>query len=280
MKNNQNPTSEELEQFSLRAFKGIEAGLGQADPVASVSNKLEQQHPGHLILVQAGKFLHAYDKSAYALSVLKNYKLKLVGNTEQPHLRVGFPAGNFQRRLWTMVNEFGIPYVVALGTQADGYTIYTSSQPLSNADVLASVSTGIVLEVIAELKQHGEVNKAVAKQMLENADQGFMLKAKAQDLDIQLLQDIIKLPRDIRTTWGESVRECMARIMRSVFAYGLAENKPSVLRSMSADVDLLKNYIAQAQKLNQVKICFEHRAGLAVELGRIIGGMLRTQVLP
>lgn len=118
MEHHQNPTSEELEQFSLRAFNGIEAGLGQADPVASVSSKLEQKYPGHLILVQAGKFLHGYDTSAYALSVLKKYKLKLVGTAEQPHLRVGFPAGNFQRRLWPMVNEFGIPYVVALGTLA------------------------------------------------------------------------------------------------------------------------------------------------------------------
>lgn len=280
MEHNQNPTSDEFEQFSLRAFKGVASGLGQADPVASVSSKLEQQHPGHLILVQAGKFLHAYDKSAYALSVLKKYKLKLVGTADQPYLRVGFPAGNFQRRLWPIVHDFGIPYVVALGTQASGYTIYTSSQPVSNSDVLSSVSPDIVQDVIAELKQYGEVNKAVAKQMLENADQGFMLKSKAQELDSMLLQDIIKLPRDIRATWGESVRECMARLMRNVFAYGLAENKPSALRSMSADIDLLKHYIAQAQKLNQVKIGFEHRAGLAVELGRIIGGMIRTQVLP
>lgn len=280
MEHNQNPTSEELEQFSLRAFKGIEAGLGQADPVASVSGKLEQLHPEHLILVQVGKFLHAYDKSAYALSVLKKYKLKLVGAAEHPHLRVGFPAGNFQRRLWPMVNEFGIPYVVALGTQSGGYTIYTSSQPVSNTNVLASVSPDIVREVIAELKQHGEVNKAMAKQMLENADHGFMLKSKAQELDSQLLRDIIKLPRDIRSTWGESVRECMTRLMRGVFAYGLAENKPAVLRSLSADIDLLKHYIAQAQKLNQVKLGFEHRAGLAVELGRLAGGMLRAQVQP
>jgi len=45
----QTPTTEEETEFSLRAFKGIEAGLGQTDPTAEISRKLEAQHPGHLI---------------------------------------------------------------------------------------------------------------------------------------------------------------------------------------------------------------------------------------
>lgn len=273
----QTPTAEEQTEFSVRAFKGAEAGLGQADPTAEISRKLEAQHPNCLILVQAGKFLHGYDRTAYALSTLKKYKLKLVGTSAAPHLRVGFPAGNFQRRLWPLLADFGIPYVVALGTLATGRTIYVSDQPTGNTDVLAAVSPQILHEVIIELRQRGELNKSAAQQMLANPESsGFMLKARAQELDTQLLQDLVKMPRDLRTTYGESVRTCMARILRAAFAYGLEDNKPALLRSLSADVDLIKHYITQAPRLSGLKLNFEARASLAVELGRLVGGLLRA----
>jgi len=272
------PTSDELREFSISAFKGIEAGLGQADPVATIAQKLEEKHAGHLILVQSGNFLHGYDRTAYALATLKKYKLKLVGAATEPHIRIGFPVGNFKRRLWTVVEEFGIPYVVALGNQADGHTIYVSNQPTGNNSVLESVSTKVIQEVIDDLKQRGEVNKAAATQLLSSPDAAcFQLKAKAQDLDTQLLQDIIKLPRDLRATYGENLRACICRIMRGVMSYGLEDNKPQLLKSLSADIDLLKHYLAQAQRLGILALNFEHRAGLAVELGRLVGGLIRSQ---
>lgn len=244
------PTTDELTKFSISAFKGIEAGLGQADPVATIAQKLEEQHPGHLILVQAGTFLHGYDRTAYALATLKKYKLKLVGAATEPHIRIGFPVGNFKRRLWTVVEEFGIPYVVALGNQATGHTIYVSDQPTGNNSVLESVSTKVIQDVIDDLKQRGEINKAAAAQLLASPDAAcFQLKAKAQDLDTQIMRDILKLPRDVRATYGENLRTCIGRIMRSVMAYGLEDNKPQLLKSLSADIDLLKHYFAQAQRL-------------------------------
>ena len=277
MNMNDTPTQDELQQFSLRAFKGVEAGLGQADPTAEIAKKLEAAYPGHLVLVQAGKFLHGFDRTAYILNVLKQYKLKLVGTAEAPHLRIGFPVGNFKRRLWPMVAEFGIPYVVALGTQASGHTVYVSGH--GDPAVIEAVSPTVIGELILELRQRGELNKAAARQLLaspETAD--FKLKSHAQDLDTQLLFDIVKMPRDLRCTYGENLRACMARIMRAVFAFGLDENKPALLRSLSADVDLLKYYLAQAPRLSQLKgFAFEHRAGLAVELGRLVGGLIRAQ---
>jgi len=66
------PTREEETNFSIRAFKGIEVGLGQDDPLVEIARKLEERYPNHLILVQQGKFLHGFDKTAYALSVLKS----------------------------------------------------------------------------------------------------------------------------------------------------------------------------------------------------------------
>lgn len=277
MTNTTNPTDDEAVTFSIRAYRGIDVGLGQADPLAAIAQKLETQYPDHLILVQAGKFLHGFDRTAYALATLKKYRLKLIGTSADPHIRVGFPAGNFKRRLWSMVEEFGIPYVVALGTQATGHTVYISEKPTGNASVLAAVSEDIIAEVIADMRQQGEVNKSAAQLMLSNSDVGFQLKSKTQDLDTQITLDLMKLPRDVRSMWGENVRACMARVIRAVMAYGLEENKPALLRLISADVDLLKHYICQAQKFNSLKIAFEHRATLAVELGKIIGGLLRSQ---
>lgn len=273
----QHPTDDEVTKFAITKYKGIDIGLGKSDPMTGVAKKLEAQYPNHLILIQAGKFLHGFDRTAHALSTLKGYQLKLLGTIEDPHLRVGFPAGNFRSRLWSMVEEFGIPYVVALGTLAAGHTIYVSEQASAQSSVLAAVTPEIVGQVIEDLRQRGNLNQAAAKQVLANPDSsGFKLKQQAQALDTQLLQDIIKMPRDLRVTYGENLRTCMARLMRAVFAFGLEVNRMSVLHSISADVDLLKHYLAQAPRLSKLKFAFEHRVGLAVELGRLVGGLIRS----
>jgi hypothetical protein len=246
--------------------------------MTGIAAKLEQQYPNHLILIQAGKFLHGFDRTAHTLSTLKGYQLKLVGTVEEPHLRVGFPAGNFKSRLWSMVEEFGIPYVVALGTLAGGHTVYISDQAGQQSSVLDAVTPEIVAQVIDDLRQRGNLNKAAAKQVLANPDSsGFKLKQQAQALDAQLLQDIIKMPRDLRTIYGENLRACMARLMRSVFAFGLDQNRSAALHAISADIDLLKHYLAQAPRLSKLKFAFEHRVGLAVELGRLVGGLIRSE---
>lgn len=274
----QNPTTDEQTQLAICSYKGIELGLGKDDPGAAIAAKLEAQHPGYLVLVQAGKFLHGYDRTAYALATLKGYKLKLVGTSAALHIRVGFPAGNFKRRLWTMVADFGIPYAVALGTQATGHDVYVSSQPVGNIQVLAAVSDQIVAQVIEDLRQRNELNKSAAHELLTHPDTaGFKLKSQAQALDTQLLQDIIKMPRELRSTYGENLRITMGRILHGVMAYGLEDNKPALLREISADIDCLKHYLTQAPQLSRLKIAFDHRAGLAVELGRLTGGLIRAQ---
>lgn len=272
------PTSEEITQFSLTAFKGIEVGLGQDDPGVVMAKRLSEKYPDHIVLVQAGKFLHAYDRSAYFLGTLKGYKTALVGTAQNPHLRVGFPVSNFKRRLWAIVAEFNTPYVVAVGSKVMGHTVYVSDQNGMESSLLQSVPDSIVDQVINDLRQRGEVNKAGAKQLLTNPDtSGFKLKSHAQDLDTQIMLDIINMSRDIRTTFGENVRVCMARLMRSVFSFGLHADKMSVLKEISTDLDLLKHYLIQAQKLKQVKIALEHRAALTVELGRLVGGLIRAE---
>ena len=91
MKVTQAPTAEEASKYSISSFKGIEVGLGHTDKLSLIATKLEEQYPLHLIFVQAGPFLHGYDRTAHVLSTLKKYKLKLLGPSNDPHLRVGFP---------------------------------------------------------------------------------------------------------------------------------------------------------------------------------------------
>jgi hypothetical protein len=273
----QAPTTDEQTALDITTRRGIELGLGEADPNAEIAAKLDAAYPGHLVLVQAGTFLHGYDRSAYALATLKHYKLKLVGTATAPHLRVGFPLGNFKRRLWTVVADFGIPYVVALGSQATGRTVHVSSQPTGNTDVLAAVSETIVAQVIEDLRQRNELNKAAAGELLKHPDTaGFKLKSQAQDLDTALLHDIVKMPRDLRSTYGDTLRACSTRILRGVMAYGLEENKPALLRDLSADVDCLKHYLTQASSLSGLKFNIEDRVHSAVELGRLVGGLIRS----
>lgn len=274
----QHPTEQEEAQFSISAYRGIEIGLGASDPLAVMAAKLELQHPGHLILIQAGTFLHSFDRSAYALHVLKKYKLKLIGTTDEPHLRVGFPAGKAERRLWSIMDEFQIPYVVLLGNQKDGYKSYGSKRQDGNISILSAVTDDVVRQVIIDLRQIGAVNTAATKQLLANPNaSGFRLKEQAQELDTYLLHSIIKMPRDIRTTYGENLRQCLSRIIRNTFAYGSSGDKSFVLAEISADVDVLKYRLTQAPQLKSLKFAFAHAVNLAVELGRLVGGLSSKQ---
>lgn len=49
------PTSNEEIQFSIKAFRGISVGLGKDEPLVIMAQKLAQQYPHHLVLVQQGK---------------------------------------------------------------------------------------------------------------------------------------------------------------------------------------------------------------------------------
>lgn len=255
-----------------KAIKGIEISFSATDPHVEISEKLQAQYPQHLILVQAGNFMHAFNKSAYALHALKQYKIRLAGPAKKPHLLVGFPVANYKQRLWPIVEDHNISYLVVNKTDIE---LCESSAP-SNA--LDAISDDIVSQVIADLITSKQLKTATTAKALANPDtQDFIFKSKATALDTLLLQDMIKLPRDIRVTWGENVRQTMHSIMRNTYLYGNEDNKPQLLKQLSADVDLISHYIRQAQALNLFKIAFEHRVGLVVELGRILGGLQRAQ---
>ncbi len=254
-----------------KSITGIDIAFSADNPHVDIANTLQAAYPHHLVLVQAGTFLQAFNKSAYALHVLKQYKLRLAGPAKAPHICAGFPAANYKKRLWPLLDEHNLSYLVH---SAQGLEICDA--PVQSI-MLDTISDNIVHEVIADLISHKQLKTAAAAKALANPNtQEFIFKSKAEALDYQLQLDCLKLPRDLRTTWGENVRETMQRIMRNTYLYGNDDNKPQLLKQLSADIDLLSHYIRQAQTLNRFKLAFEHRVGLVVELGRILGGLQRA----
>jgi len=254
----------------------IQITFSTDDPHVEIAEKLQMQYPNHLILVQAGMFLQAFNKSAWALHVLKQYKIKLAGSPSAPHLRVGFPIADYKKRLWPLVDQQDYSYVVFT---KQGFDICEAAV---TSTALDAISNDIVNEVISDLINQKQLNVASTKKALTNPDtQPFIFKEKAIELDYILTQDLLGTSRDVRAIWGENVRCTMQSLMRNVYLYGNEDNKPQLIKQLSADIDLLKHYISQAKTLNRFKIAFEHRVGLVVELGRILGGLQRAQeVMP
>lgn len=249
----------------------IDIQFSEADPHIEIANALQAAYPHHLVLVQSGVWLHAFNKCAHLLHTLKQYKMRLAGPAKAPHLLVGFPVANYKQRLWALCNEHGLAYVVH--TKQGVEVSAEASAPL-----LDVISDDIVDDVIRDLVEHKALkNASTAKALANPKTQDFLFKTKAAELDNILLNDCIKLPRDIRATWGENVRQTMQRIMRNTYLYGNEDNKPQLLKQLSADTDLLKHYLCQAKALNRLKDSFEHRVGLVVELGSILGGLIRAQ---
>jgi hypothetical protein len=101
------PTDDEMREHVI-VRNGIELSLSpdSQDPNVVLAKELHQKYPGHLVLIQAGDFLHAYNKCAHFLHRLKGYKMKLMGSGSGAYLRVGFPLSNSKRRIWKIMSEF------------------------------------------------------------------------------------------------------------------------------------------------------------------------------
>jgi len=270
------PCEEERQQYNVRTYNGIELGIGQHDSNLKEVQKLAKAYPHHLILIQAGGFLHAYDKSAYFLHKTKGYKVKLVNTEADPHLRVGFPLKNHKRRLWAICAQFKVPYVVALGTKGRGYTVHISDEAVKGPTLMDEIPEDLVARLLNDLVQEEHVINAKAMYSLLRGDVTFRLKKVAQDLHELLMRDIAKLPRNHRHIVGQEMRECISRVMRSVFLYSHTDTKLRLLTSLSADIDQLKYLLQESRSMDLIDADkFSSRATLVVELGSITGGLIR-----
>ena len=271
------PDEDELSSHAITITKGeIVLALGkQTDTGLSIAIELEKQFPNHLVLIRAGEFLHAFNKSAYFLNRMKNYKLTIAGDELKPHIRAGFPVRNSKRRLWRIMQDFQVPFVVALGTKATGYKLFHSEKYTEKASMLNEIRDDIVDQVINDIGQESAVTRARAAQLLLKQDVTFRLKQVAQDLYAHCINDLSRMPKDFRSSIGQNIHDAISRILRNVFLYSRSKNRGDLLSMLSGEIDLIKHLLTEAFRLKLFhEEKFNSRAGLAVELGKITGGLL------
>lgn len=269
--------SPEEEQEHVIIRNGVELHLSNVDhdPNVTIARDLHQRFPGHLVLIQAGEFLHAYNKCAYFLHRLKNYRMKLMGSGSGAYLRVGFPLKNSKRRIWKIMSDFQIPYLVVLGAKAAGYKTYTSEQSFEQQSLLLEIGSDVVARTIEELRQTDRLQHAASAKLLLKRDVTFRLKTVAQDLYQRLIRDVADYPRNHRHGLGKDMHVAASDLLRLVFDYAAAVDRQLILRQLSSLNDRTKFLITQAFELKLLSDSeLNLRVALAVELGNLTGGLL------
>lgn len=266
---------EEKEHVIIR--NGVELSLdkGELDPNIAKARDLHQRFPGHLVLIQSGEFLQAYNKCAYFLHRLKNYRMKLMGSGSGAYLRVGFPLKNSKRRIWKIMSDFHLPYLVVLGSKAGGYKTYMSEQGFEQQSLLLEITSDIVSRIIEELRQTDQLQHTATAKLLLRKDVTFRLKQAAQELYQHLIRDIASYPRNHRHGLGKDMHDVASEMLRLVFDYALSSDRVALLRKLSSVIDRKKFIITQAFELRLLNDSeLNHRVALAVELGNLTGGLL------
>jgi len=268
------PTEDELREFGLTLRNGVDLQLGKQDPLIRIADRIARQYPHHLVLIQSGNFLHAYDKSAYFLHKLKNYQLKVVGTDVQPAIRCGLPVSGHKRRLWRACHDFGVPYLVALGAKGN-YQLHISNEAVESS-LMDDIPEDIVSKLIDDLSQTDRLRTTKAVQFLLKPEQvTFRLKQVGNDLYKDLHGDLTRLPTNHRYFVGRDIADCLGRIVRATYAYAASENRGQLLKQLSADSDLMKMLIQSIYDfglINPEK--FSKRIAYVIELGNLVGGLL------
>ena len=270
------PSPQELAEHGIER-NGVALQLSAGPPpdnIALVAD-LHVQFPGYLVLVQAGEFLHAYNHCAYFLHRLKNYRMQLMGSGAKAYLRVGFPLANSKRRIWKIMTEFKVPYLVVLGSKAGGYKTYASQKDQEQLSLLLNIDRQIVARTIEELRQTDQLNHASSARLLLKKDVDFRLKQVGQTLYLHVIKDVAGYPRNHRHGLGADLHAAASSILKLVFDYALSADRIALLGVLGGTVDRLKFLIMQAFELKLLRAdAFNHRVALVVELGKITGGLL------
>lgn len=271
------PTEGEITDYAITLKNGVELGLGKQDPGIRLAAKIEAEYPHHLILLQDGSFLHAYGRSAYFLHKLKKYKLRVVGPENAPSIRCGLPVTAHKRRLWHVIADYKVPYVVALGNRAD-YQLHVSKAEVTQS-LMDDIPANIVESVIEGLCQTDRLRVSRAVQILMNpAQRTFRLKEVAITLYKEIIQKISTLPINYRYFLGKNIGECTERILRLVYGYALANDRVRTLSRLSGEIDLLKDLLVTMHNIGKPPLLngthFSMWSAMAIELGDLTGGLL------
>lgn len=272
------PSESEISDYVLTLKNGVELGLGKQDPGIRLAAKIEERYPHHLILLQDGFFLHAYGRSAYFLYKLKKYKLRVVGPENAPSIRCGMPVSAYKKRLWHVIADYKVPYVVALGNRAD-YHLHISREDVQQS-LMDDIPENIVHSVIEGLTQTDRLRVSRAVQVLLNpAQRSFRLKAVALTLYKEVIQKISTLPMNHRYFIGKDISECVSRVLRLVYGYALTKEKVRLLSSLSAEIDLLREFITVMHSIGKPSLLngtlFSTWSAMTIELGDLTGGLLQ-----
>jgi hypothetical protein len=186
---------------------------------------------------------------------------------------------NHRRRIWHIVRQFNMPYILALGLKSTGYHYLIYDQDKQRANILNQVPKGIVQTTIIDLQREQKVSDTNNIYVLLNKDVGFRLKEVCNQLYELLIKDIMKMSRNARMFIGQDLRECMSRIFRYIYSYSLSQSCRELLVKLSIEADILKQYLVTAYTLQHITIkSFNHRITLSVELGALVGGLLKKQL--
>lgn len=268
------PTEDELKEYGLTMRNGVELQLGKQDPLIKIAMRISEQYPHHLVLIQSGNFLHAYNKSAYFLHKLKNYILKVVGTNVEPAIRCGLPVSGHQRRLWKVCHDFGVPYLVAVGSKGN-HQLHISNETIETS-LMDDIPDDIVTKLIEDLSQTDRLRTTSAVQLLLKPEQvTFRLKLVGNDLYQKLHKDLERFPTNHRYFIGRDIADCLGRIVRGIYSYAVSENRVLILRQLSTEADLMKMFIQavfQSQLIDAKK--FSMRSAILIELGSLVGGLL------
>ena len=267
---------------------GVELGLGRDDPLIRAAARIAEKYPHHLVLLQAGGFLHAYGRSAYFLHKLRGYKLRIVGAETSPDIRCGLPVRGHRKSLWYVCADYRVPFVVALGTRG-AYQLHVSQEDVSRS-LMDDIPEGMAQKLIEELCQTDRLRTARAAQILLKPSQvTFRLKQVTQEMYEKLHATIHRFPMDHRYFRGKDAADCMYRIMRLVHEYAASDQKSIILRRLSGEADLLKALFVSLhskdrhgkQSLQLIDGSkFGEWSALAIEMGDLIGGLIRKQFKP
>ena len=109
------------------------------------------------------------------------------------------------------------------------------------------------------------------------ATEDSLILQKVQDMMKYAYPILIQFPKTEKFSFGQDLRHCMNTVLELTITMTKKSSKQATLEKLDVENEKLKIYIRMAYKLRYID---KHRYGVwtakAVEIGKMIGGMLKT----